>query len=229
VVDLAGILGFEQATLLGRGEQASLIISHAGPEPLGLLVEQILGRQEVVVKSLGPLLSKTPCAAGATQIGDRIALVVDLVSVAERARRRGSRGDAIRVREAVAPRGHVLIVEDSAVIRETIQRELERAGYEVTTAEDGVVALELARAFTFDAVCTDVMMPNMDGYQLTRALRRLPEYKSVPIAMVTSKDARIDSLRGHDAGASVYLTKPTEASLLIRQLDALLRGAKGQK
>lgn len=223
VVNLATILGFERETLLTHADEASVIITHAGAERLGLVVEQVLGRQEVVIKSLGPLLAKTPCAAGATQIGDRIALVVDLGSVAERARRRGTQGDAIPVRARATRRAHILIAEDSTVVRETMQRELQRAGFEVSTAEDGEAALELAQTKLFDAVCTDVMMPKMDGYQLTRALRRLPQYKSVPIAMVTSKNARIDSMRGYDAGANVYLTKPTDASALIRQLDALLQ------
>jgi len=83
--------------------------------------------------------------------------------------------------------------------------------------------LALAREQQFDAVSSDVMMPKMDGYELVRALRREPSYRQVPIVMVTSKDARIDAVKGYDAGADAYLTKPAEADELVRTLDTLLR------
>ena len=82
------------------------------------------------------------------------------------------------------------------------------------------------RAELFDAVSTDVMMPKLDGYELTRALRQDPRYENVPIVMVTSKDARIDTLRGMDAGADLYLTKPADATELVRALDSLLAKRK---
>jgi DNA-binding response OmpR family regulator len=117
----------------------------------------------------------------------------------------------------------VLVAEDSDVIREAIRRELTQAGFDVTTAFDGEEALRISKEQRFDAVSSDVMMPNKDGYELVRALRTDPNYHDVPIVMVTSKDARIDAVRGYDAGADAYLTKPADAEELIRTLDALLR------
>jgi DNA-binding response OmpR family regulator len=67
------------------------------------------------------------------------------------------------------------------------------------------------------------MMPKLDGYELVRALRQEPHYRQVPIVMVTSKDARIDAMKGYDAGADAYLAKPTEADELVRTLDSLLQ------
>jgi DNA-binding response OmpR family regulator len=67
------------------------------------------------------------------------------------------------------------------------------------------------------------MMPNKDGYELVRALRADPNYRDVPIVMVTSKEARIDAVRGYDAGADAYLTKPADAEELVRTLSTLLR------
>ncbi|MCA9640548.1 MAG: response regulator, partial [Myxococcales bacterium] len=109
---------------------------------------------------------------------------------------------------------------------EAIRRELTQAGFEVVTASDGGEALEIAAKESFDAISTDVMMPRMDGYELTRRLRADPRYAEVPIVMVTSKDARLDTLRGFDAGASAYITKPADAAELVRTLDSLL-GPKG--
>ena len=78
------------------------------------------------------------------------------------------------------------------------------------------------------SVSSDVMMPNRDGYELVRALRSDPKYRDTPIVLVTSKDARIDAVRGYDAGADAYLTKPADADELIRTLDTLLRQRRGQ-
>ena len=130
----------------------------------------------------------------------------------------------LRPRAVSGTRAKVLVAEDSLPIRDAIRRELSRAGFEVTVAEDGEQALQLARQqHCHDAVSSDVMMPKMDGYELVRALRQEPHYRQVPIVMVTSKDARIDAMKGYDAGADAYLAKPAEADELVRTLDALLR------
>jgi two-component system chemotaxis response regulator CheY len=120
-------------------------------------------------------------------------------------------------------RGKILVVEDSDMLRESLRRELAEAGFDVFTAVDGAAGLELARAERFDAVTTDVIMPRLDGFGLIRALRDDPHYAQVPIVVVTGKDARIDALRGRDAGADAYLTKPADSRDLVKTLDRLLR------
>lgn len=239
VVDLARLLGLGSTMNghLGDGAEHSVVIIELGTERFGLLVQQVLGRHEVVIKSLGPLLAGTPCAAGATLVGDRILLVVDLAEVATRSRDGGHglgpRSSATSLigpgalaeagaRPQGQPRARVLVAEDSDTIREAIRRELTHAGFEVVAASDGTEALEIAARESFDAISTDVMMPRMDGYELTRRLRADPRYAEVPIVMVTSKDARLDTLRGFDAGASAYITKPADAAELVRTLESLL-------
>jgi chemosensory pili system protein ChpA (sensor histidine kinase/response regulator) len=187
------------------------------------LVQQVLGRHEVVIKALGPLLSAAPCTAGAALIGERMVLVVDLVDVAARSHSITASRAPARERAVSKTRAKVLVAEDSPLIRDAIQRELTRAGFEVSVAEDGEQALRLARESRFDAVSSDVTMPKMDGYELVRALRQEPHYRQIPIVMVTSKDARIDAMKGFDAGADAYLAKPAEADELVRTLEALLR------
>jgi two-component system chemotaxis sensor kinase CheA len=227
VVDLAELLGLPKEGGIGDANERAIVMVDVGSERLGLGVQQLLGRHEVVIKSLGPLLSSAPCAAGATLIGDRVLLVVDLVEVAARAHQPTAVRPAVRRQGSTAKaRARVLVAEDSDVVREAIRRELGAAGFDVATAEDGEQALALARAERFDAISTDVMMPKMDGYELTRALRKDPRYQGVPIVMVTSKDARIDTLRGLDAGADAYLTKPADAAELVRAIDELLARRK---
>jgi two-component system chemotaxis sensor kinase CheA len=227
VVDLADVLGLPKETSLGDGGDMAIVVVDIGNERLGLIVQHLIGRHEVVIKSLGPLLAAAPCAAGATLIGDRVLLVVDLSEVAQRAKTPGAaRVTSVRPRVKARSAARILVAEDSDMVREAIRRELTAAGFEVVAAADGEQALELSKTQSFDAVSTDVMMPKMDGYELTRLLRKDPRFQDVPIVMVTSKDARIDTLRGLDAGANAYLTKPADPSELTRVLVELLAKRK---
>ncbi len=116
----------------------------------------------------------------------------------------------------------MLIVEDSDIVRESLRRIVAEAGFDVTVAVDGQAGLELCQARRFDLVSTDVMMPRMDGYELTRALRAMPAYADTPIVMVTSRGERIDRVRGFDAGVDEYITKPHDRQLLLRAIKKLL-------
>jgi CheY-like chemotaxis protein len=220
LVELAGILGFG---VRGSSAEVNVVIVQVGNEELGLVVQQVLGRYEVVLKPLGGLLALVPCAIGATLIQDRVLLVIDLAEVSSRSRQRGAVPASPPPLLQTSTRGRILLVEDSDVLRESLRRDLADAGFEVTTAADGMAALELVRTERFDAVTTDVIMPRLDGFGLIRALREDARYASVPIVVVTGKDARIDALRGRDAGADAYLTKPADSRDLIKTLERLLR------
>ncbi len=223
VFHLAEVLGLSGSVALGEADEGSVVIVSVGSSELGLIVQQVLGRHEVVIKSLGSMLAEAPCAAGAAVVGERMVLVLDLSDVAQRAQEPVRPTFASRPRAVRSDRARVLVAEDSDVIREAIRRELAQAGFDVTTAVDGEDALRISKEHRFDAVSSDVMMPNRDGYELVRALRTDPNYRDTPIVLVTSKDARIDAVRGYDAGADAYLTKPADADELIRTLDNLLR------
>jgi len=163
-----------------------------------------------------------PCAAGATLLGDRVALILDVPAIIRRAL---DRPLAARRRTSAAPRAasaHILLVEDSDIVRESLRRLLVDAGYIVTVAIDGEHGLELARSRRFDLISTDVVMPRLDGYELTRTLRAMPEYAGTPIVMVTSMGERIDRVRGFDAGVDEYITKPHDRALLLRVVRKLL-------
>jgi chemotaxis protein histidine kinase CheA/ActR/RegA family two-component response regulator len=199
-----------------------VLTEHAG-HTYGLVCDHLVGKKEIVIKSLGPLLQNVACVAGATLLGDRCALIVDVPAVIERA----LTGPAVAARgarnAAVTPASsQILLVEDSDIIRESLRRLLADAGYLVTVAVDGQHGLELAQSRRFDLVSTDVMMPRLDGYGLTRALRAMPEYAEVPIVMVTSRGERIDRVRGFDAGVDEYITKPHDRQLLLRAVRTLL-------
>jgi len=198
-------------------EQLHIVLTEQGGEVYGLACDHLVGKKEIVIKSLGELLAAVPCAAGATLLGERCALILDVPAVVQRALRQPARAAAPSPPgPAPAAGAEVLIVEDSDIVRESLRRLLAEAGYQVTVAPDGRAALELCKTRRFDLVSTDVMMPRMDGYELTRALRALPAYHDVPIVMVTSRGERIDRVRGFDAGVDEYITKPHDRQLLLR-------------
>lgn len=225
VFSLPALLGLSEVEPVGDAQTASTVIVYDGVERLALDVQQVLGRSEVVLKSLGPLLARMPCASGSVVIGDRIVLVLDVAALADLAKsapRPSSPQPRPRLRAA---RPRVLVAEDSDWMRDRLRLELEQAGFEVNAVSDGRAALEAARRAVHAAVVSDVVMPGMDGYELVRQLRQEPAYTRVPILLVTSRDSPIDALRGYDAGADVYVAKPADPSQIVKALDELLSAA----
>lgn len=118
-----------------------------------------------------------------------------------------------------------LIVEDQPELLRTLARTLREDGYAVSTAADGSEGLTKALETDYDAIVLDVMLPKMDGWEL---LRRLRETKKTPVLMLTARDAVPDRIRGLNAGADDYLTKPCDLNELLARLRALIRRSAGQ-
>ena len=119
----------------------------------------------------------------------------------------------------------ILVVDDEAVLVETIAYNLEQAGYQVTTAADGASALELARRESPDLIILDIMLPEMDGLEVCRQLRRDSGTAATPIIMLTAKGDEIDKVVGLEVGADDYVTKPFGRRELLARVRALLRRA----
>lgn len=114
----------------------------------------------------------------------------------------------------------VLVVEDDPAIRDALSYNLGREGYEVKAVGDGLAALEAARAAVPDLVVLDLMLPELDGFDVTRTLRK---ESNVPILMLTARDDEIDRVLGLELGADDYLTKPFSMRELIARIKAMLR------
>lgn len=114
----------------------------------------------------------------------------------------------------------ILVVEDDATLRETLQYNLERQGYAVLTAVNGQVALEMARREAPHLVILDVMLPGMDGFDVCRSLRR---DHTAPVIMLTAKSDEVDKIVGLEVGADDYMTKPFSMRELVARVKAQLR------
>jgi DNA-binding response OmpR family regulator len=119
----------------------------------------------------------------------------------------------------------ILIVDDETILLETIAYNLEQAGYQVATAADGASALEAARKEKPDLVILDIMLPEMDGLEVCRQLRREDATATTPIMMLTAKTDEIDKVVGLEVGADDYVTKPFGRRELLARVRALLRRA----
>jgi len=121
----------------------------------------------------------------------------------------------------------ILVVEDDPIIRQTVEYALKRAGFSVSAVADGKLALEAARANRPDLVLLDLMLPGMDGYEIAERLRA--DDKETAIIMVTALDTERDKVRGLDAGADDYITKPFSMEELLARVRANLRRVRAKE
>ena len=115
----------------------------------------------------------------------------------------------------------ILVVEDERRMAELLKRGLSEEGHHVVVARDGASGLEIARAAQFDVIVLDMMLPQMDGFTVVRRLRSAGN--QTPILALTAKDGAVDVIRGLDAGADDYLTKPFSFEILLARLRAVSR------
>ena len=191
----------------------SVVILQAVEKRIALLVDELSGRQDIVSKALGEPLNNIKYISGAAILGDgRVILVVDVASIINSfeggfvARRimpqapKASASAKKRIRT-------ILLAEDAmstAMLEKSI---LESAGFSVVIARDGREALEKSFQEKFDLVITDILMPRMDGFELTTALRKEKLYKDIPIIIVTTRESDADKRRGLECGADAYILK----------------------
>lgn len=187
------------------------LVVRIGDRQVAWAVDRMEGELELVVKDLGSYLRRVPGVSGATIAGDgSVMLLLDLRDIAERAI------GGVRRQVASVPtlgagsklkKARVLIVEDSIGVRELERVILEGAGYEVETAIDGLDGASRLRSEAADLVVSDVEMPGMDGFTLTRTIRRTRGWEQVPVILMTARSDDADKRAGLEAGASAYLLK----------------------
>jgi chemosensory pili system protein ChpA (sensor histidine kinase/response regulator) len=227
--DLAELLGLPPG-LPAEDEQQPLLLTRAGDLRAAIRIDAVLGSREIVVKSVGPQISSVPGLLGATIMGDGSVLVIlDLAplvrhGITRRQQRLADGLSAVQtpIIEEVQVRPLVMVVDDSITMRKVTSRVLERHEYEVSTAKDGVDALEKLHERVPDMMLLDIEMPRMDGYELATHMKADPRLRDVPIIMITSRSGDKHRQRAFDIGVDRYLGKPYQEAELLVQISEVL-------
>lgn len=213
LVRLSDIFGVSQ--VYEGGEHTYVVVIGLAESKLGVVVDMLVGQEEIVIKSLGDYLQGIDGIAGATIRGDgRVTLIIDVAALMNLAKGitvdiRASAEATVKVKSA--PSDYVVLaVDDSAMDRNIMKKSMEPIGVKVIEASNGQEALNMLKSaeYSIDAVLIDIEMPRMDGYTLAGEIRKYSKYKNLPLIAVTSRTSKSDRLRGVESGMSEYITKP---------------------
>ncbi len=214
LVRLSDIFGVEK--IFDDSEHLYIVVLALADSKLGVIVDTLVGQEEIVIKSLGDYLQNIPGIAGATIRGDgKVTLIIDVGALMELAKNTtGSIKKEIASTttdiKKEAKDYQVLIVDDSKTDRTIMKKALNPLGVSITEAVNGMEALQLLKTgdVKFDIVLIDIEMPKMDGYTLAGEIRKYSRYKNLPLIAVTSRASKSDRMRGVEVGMTEYVTKP---------------------
>jgi chemosensory pili system protein ChpA (sensor histidine kinase/response regulator) len=217
------------APLLPQNRQRiPLMLIRSADHRIALHVDNLLGRQEIVIKSVGPQLSSVGVLSGATILPDgNVALILDVGNLIRSAlsQLHGTTAPLLpSIEESAAEKDFVptvMIVDDSITVRKVTERLLKRYDYNIITAKDGVDALTVMIEQIPDIMLLDVEMPRMDGYELATTMRNDPRLKNIPIIMITSRTGDKHRQRALDIGVNMYMGKPYQEHELIDNIRTL--------
>ncbi len=203
----------------------ALLLLRSAEQRIALHVDELIGRHEAVVKNIGPQLARLIGVAGATVRGDgAVVLILNPVQMAQRVASVVHKA-SVAAPEVLRAQPLVMVVDDSLTVRKITTRLLTRAGYQVVTATDGVNALEQLGDITPDVMLLDVEMPRMDGFELTKNIRRSHTLKQFPIIMITSRTANKHRDYAMELGVNAYLGKPYQEDDLLQRIADFIGAA----
>ncbi|MGV3728025.1 Hpt domain-containing protein [Hydrogenophaga sp.] len=225
-----------------QGRTKAVVIFRSAAQRVALHVDEVLGNQEVVVKNLGTQLSRLPGLAGMSVLASgAVALIYNPVALATVygaqvpewvAQQRAAAPQGAASGDALAPTAMevnavplVLVVDDSITVRRVTQRLLQREGYRVTLAADGLQALEKLQAERPTVVLSDIEMPRMDGFDLVRNIRSDVRLSDLPVIMITSRIAEKHREHARELGVDHYLGKPYSEDELLALIGHYAKAA----
>ena len=215
LVRLSDLFGVKQ--IFESGDQTYVVVINVADSKLGIIVDSLIGQEEIVIKSLGNYLQNIRGIAGGTIRGDgKVTLIVDVGMIMDMAKEikidiRASMESSAQMSKKEKPSDYkVLIVDDSKMDRTIMQKSLEPIGVTVLEATNGIEALNIVKSgdHSIDAMLIDIEMPRMDGYTLAGEIRKYSKYRNLPLIAVTSRTSKSDRLRGVEVGMTEYITKP---------------------
>ena len=203
----------------------SVLLLRVGSFNIALHVDEIIGNQEAVMKPIGAQMARVPGIVGATVTGDgSIMLIINPIQLVARAILTiGSVVAAPKPSlESVLAKYRVLVVDDSLTMRKVLSRSLEREGFEVIVAKDGIDAMQVLLETTPDAILTDIEMPRMDGFALARNIRDDARTANTPLIMISSRTADKHQSLAKEIGVDAFFGKPVQDEDLIHMVMELI-------
>ncbi|MGL2446932.1 chemotaxis histidine kinase/response regulator CheAY2 [Helicobacter pylori] len=214
---------FKVDAILESNSDVYVVIIGLADQKIGVIVDYLIGQEEVVIKSLGYYLKNTRGIAGATVRGDgKITLIVDVGAMMEMAKSikvniTTLMNESENTKSKNSPSDYVVLaIDDSSTDRAIIRKCLKPLGITLLEATNGLEGLEMLKNGDKipDAILVDIEMPKMDGYTFASEVRKYNKFKSLPLIAVTSRVTKTDRMRGVESGMTEYITKPYSGEYL---------------
>jgi two-component system, chemotaxis family, sensor kinase CheA len=199
--------------VLGLGRQSAtpastVVIVQSKSQQVALLVDRLLEQRDQAILPLNGLLSRFAHLTGATEMPNgAVSLVIAATELVEMAYGRAALVHSSLEAKTAVHRSRVMVVDDSPLTRDLLASLLSTLGYDVISVESGNKALAALKAQPIELVVTDLEMPGMDGFALTRAIKEDQALRGIPVLMVSTRASEQDRIRGMNAGADGYVTK----------------------
>jgi len=221
------LLGYPAPPAAAEG-YSSVLLLRSGLQRIALHVDGLTRNQEIVVKNINPQLSRVPGVTGATVLGDgRVVLIINPVHLTHRVLPGIEEPVAATAGpvEAPPPAPMIMVVDDSLTVRKITGRMLEREGYRVVTAKDGLDALEQMDRVLPDVMLVDIEMPRMDGFDLAARVRQDARTATIPIVIISSRTADKHRNRAQQIGVNAFLGKPYQESELLAHVAQYVKAS----
>ncbi len=220
--------GAHTPTLYGQNIPSPLLLIKYEGQRFAIQVDQLIGsREEMVIKPVGAQLASVGSISGATILGDgSVVIILDLVALARSAgsvaRTSAPQAELKAASAGVAQKQTIMVVDDSVTVRKVTTRLLERHGYQVIAAKDGVDAMSKLEDAHPDLMLLDIEMPRMDGFEVATLVRHSPRLSYLPIIMITSRTGEKHRERAYSIGVNGYMGKPFQEQILLENISDLL-------
>ncbi|MCE3251062.1 MAG: response regulator [Cellvibrio sp.] len=219
-----------QPKLDGQSLPLPVVLVRSTEHTVALQVDRLLGSREIVVKTLGAQFSAVRGVSGATVMGDgNVVVILDLHAMIREQLALGLQNAILLEPMKIAPIAEedlaekiIMVVDDSVTVRKVTGRFLEREGFRVIAAKDGVEALQLLQDHMPDVMLLDIEMPRMDGFEVAKNIRTSSRLKDLPIIMITSRTGEKHRERAFSLGVNKYMGKPYQEDLLLSNINELL-------
>lgn len=205
----------------------SIVVLGFGEKRAGLVIDEMFGKLEIVIKPLGSYLGKVRGVSGTAILGDgSIIMILDsglIVKEGKSLLKEKSDKQIEKAGKSLNKNLSLLYVEDSKCLQKIVKREIERYGLKLETADDGLSGLRKAEITKYDIIITDYEMPNMDGYEFLKRVRQLKGYKYTPVIILSSRDYEENKNKWKELNIADYLSKPFDVNSMVQSVEKIIK------